>query len=170
MNITSMFANFASAAQALIVTTQGVAYVMAIYFAGLAAFRMIDVAKGQKKLSNPIMLFFVSGMAAAFPSMISIVAATSTGAETGNMFGIPPTSASDQAVADALHSLMIFVQFIGNIAFLRGILLLKAAGEGKDQVLGRATVFLIAGAMCVNIDKTVAMFASTLAPGMPMPF
>lgn len=71
-------------------------------------------------------------------------------------------------IAEALTSILLFVQALGTIAIFRGFLMLKSHAEGKLGELPKAITHIVGGVLAVNIQLTIAMFASTFYPNFDM--
>ena len=56
----------------------------------------------------------------------------------------------------------MFVQLLGVIAFVRGLLILKSIGENKDGALGRAMTHIFGGAAAMNISWAITMLANSI--------
>lgn len=61
-----------------------------------------------------------------------------------------------------IAAVMVFVQLLGLIAFVRGTLILKALADNKDGATGRALTFIFGGAAAMNIAWTVKMLALSI--------
>jgi hypothetical protein len=64
-----------------------------------------------------------------------------------------------------IASIMVFTQFLGLVAFIRGMLTLKAMGDNKDGAMGKALFFIVGGSMALNIGWAVKMLASSIGAG-----
>lgn len=61
-----------------------------------------------------------------------------------------------------IAAVMVFIQLIGLIAFVRGSLILKALADNKDGATGRALAFIFGGAAAMNIAWTVKALAYSI--------
>lgn len=61
-----------------------------------------------------------------------------------------------------IAAVMVFVQLLGLIAFVRGTLILKALGENKDGAMGRAMTHIFGGAAAMNVAWTVKLLAVSI--------
>lgn len=61
-----------------------------------------------------------------------------------------------------IASVMVFIQLLGLIAFVRGMMILKALGENKDGAMGRALTHIFGGAAAMNVAWTVKMLATSI--------
>ncbi|MGE0108504.1 MAG: hypothetical protein AB7S81_01885 [Bdellovibrionales bacterium] len=89
---------------------------------------------------------------------ISNISATTSIIQWSSITG----SGGDTAAADnAIAAVLRFVQIIGVISFFRGWLLLKKAVEGGQATIPQGLTHIIAGAMCINIGKMIAIIDDT---------
>lgn len=61
-----------------------------------------------------------------------------------------------------IASMMVFVQLLGLLAFVRGMMILKALGENKDGAMGRALTHIFGGSAAMNVAWTVKMLAVSI--------
>lgn len=61
-----------------------------------------------------------------------------------------------------ITSVLMFVQLIGAVAFVRGLLLLKEIGENKGGAMGRGLTHIFGGAAAMNITWAITMLANTI--------
>ncbi len=67
-----------------------------------------------------------------------------------------------------IHSVLLFVSFIGLVAFARGTLLLKAIGENRGGQVGRAMTHILGGAAAMNISWTISILAKSIGFAEPI--
>lgn len=67
-----------------------------------------------------------------------------------------------------IHSVLLFVSFIGLVAFARGTLLLKSIGENRGGAIGRAMTHILAGAAAMNISWTISILAKSIGFAEPI--
>jgi len=84
-----------------------------------------------------------------------------------NYVSISPTilsNATDQArVASVIESVMIFIMLVGYIAFIRGLFVLKAFGDGSSNAtMAQALTFLIGGALAINLGELVNVLQASV--------
>lgn len=72
------------------------------------------------------------------------------------------TEAADKTV----KAILMFIQIIGMIAFVRGWLVLKKAAEGGQATVAQGLTHLIGGAMAVNIAWMLKIMDTTFGTGM----
>ena len=170
--IGQMFANFASASVALTKLTAFISFFAGVYFLILALVKLKAYAESggrDVKPSTILMIFLVSILMIVYPTTINITTHTlALGDNAGSLMSTAGTGGQD--VNSAINGVILFIQLVGHIGFLRGLFMLKSVGEGsRDATIGRALIFLVAGAFAINLRITVAIFGATLAPGMSLP-
>jgi len=74
-----------------------------------------------------------------------------------NTTGLPPQAAF------LVASIYIVVGFIGYLAFFRGWLKLRGTDRQRGESPAAALIYIIAGAMAVNLDTTMTVTANTVA-------
>ena len=62
----------------------------------------------------------------------------------------------------SIAAVLVFVQLLGLIAFIRGVMILKMLGENKDGAMGRALTHIFGGAAALNVAWTIKMLAFTI--------
>lgn len=173
-NLAQMFANFSSSATELSKMLMGLSYLLGFIITGIGLFRLKEYSEagGRIKFSQPMFIIFAGAMLFAAPGMIDTTTQTLSLGHSleGQLLANPDVgSTSIPGLDQALQGVLLFVKLIGNIAFIRGLLMLKDIGEGKQGAgMGRALTHLIGGAMAINIGVTISMLAATVAPGMSL--
>lgn len=66
---------------------------------------------------------------------------------------------------NTMQAVLMFIQFLGMVAFFRGGLILKNIGEHKDGSMGRALTHIFGGAAALNIGWAVWILAHTIGAG-----
>lgn len=77
-------------------------------------------------------------------------------------YGYIQNNGANDKFFNTMKAVLMFIQFIGLIAFVRGGLLLKAIGEHKDGAMGRALTHIFGGAAAINITWAVSILAATI--------
>lgn len=104
----------------------------------------------------------------AFPSMFQSMLETMGGANAASGASSSNPLTGKYAAVDnadfngAIAAILMFVQLLGAIAFVRGMLIFKAIGENKDGATGRAVTHIFGGAAAMNITWAVAVLAKTI--------
>ncbi len=73
-----------------------------------------------------------------------------------NQVGLPPQAAF------LVASVYVIVGFIGYLAFFRGWMKLRSTDRQRGESIGVALIYIIAGAMAVNLDTTMRVTANTV--------
>jgi hypothetical protein len=173
--IDSMFSNFSASSVSLMNLVVATAFVAGIVVSGVGILKLKEYGSepGRHKFGPVIWTIFVGVMLIATPGFINVTTETlSLGANTGTALLSRGGSGNGTpaGVAGAMAAVLLFVKLIGTIAFVRGIFMLKAVGQGSQQVsMGAALTHLFGGAAAININATAAILAATFAPGLPVP-
>lgn len=170
-NIATMFANGEASWMAIMKLVGASSFVIGIIICGMALFKLKEVNDGRVTIKTPIMWTIVGAAMISLPASMATIANTVTAKGyhgTGLLSSIQDTSGIP-GVAEALSGVLIFVQLLGHIAFVRGLFLLKDAGAGKEGTLGRGLTHLLGGAAAINIQTTVGILARTFFKGVTMP-
>jgi intracellular multiplication protein IcmC len=80
-------------------------------------------------------------------------------------YASPLTYSADASSTDALvSSVVLIMQVVGVIAFIRGLLLLNSAGGHSAQPgnIGKGLTFVVGGLLAINIYGTWEMLVNTL--------
>lgn len=103
-----------------------------------------------------------------FPALFTTIMETMGGVDTYSTGASNPLTAAyasssrDNSFNGAIASVLMFVQMLGAIAFVRGMLILKALGENKDGAMGRALTHIFGGAAAMNVSWAITMLANTI--------
>ena len=98
-----------------------------------------------------ILIFFVSGYQIGLQTLFG--------------YSSPLTYSSDTSSTDALvSSVVLIMQVVGVIAFIRGLLLLNSAGGHGAQPgsIGKGLTFVVGGLLAINIYGTWEVLVNTL--------
>lgn len=140
------------------------AYVAGAFLMLRAIFMLPNLETGREAPSKVIWTMFSGvGLWSLLP-MVEMTLGTQ-GSATGAASTILTqhySAASGGGFNGTISAVLAFVQFIGLIAFVRGMLILKALGENKDGAMGRAMTHLLAGAAAINITWTVGILAKSI--------
>lgn len=172
-DVGTMFANFSETSVALIALSKVVAVAAGVFFLILTLIRVREHAEGGgrngTKVSGIIILFFVSIFLIVIPTTLNIGTNTMSLGNASSQFSTSGGGGGG-SYSSAIQGVILFIQLVGHVGFIRGLFILKGMGEGDRQAtFGRAVIFLIGGAMAINIQITVALLANTIAPGMTLP-
>lgn len=170
-NIGSMFASGTASFEAITKLIQFSAYLIGAFLVLGSIFKLSQLGSNpQITAKTPIVMFAVGAGIFALTGSISIVSQTlSMGTGPGNAL-MPTPTGIDASLAAAIKGVLTFIRMIGYIAFIRGWLMLNAAGQGqaKDGMIGRGLTHLGGGVACINITIVAKILAATFAPGIPL--
>lgn len=174
VNLSTMFANFASSGSALIKLTYYVSGIMGAFLCVSSVFKLVQVyggTGGQLSVKTPIVTFFAGVALIAFTSTLNTIDSTlaMSGGGAGDVLMGGGSSAS-ATLSAAMNGVLTLIQLIGYISFVRGWLLINQYGQGKNEAFGKAMIHLIGGALAINVVWTANILANTLAPGLNLSF
>jgi len=172
-NIAEMFANFSSSSIALMTLARATAFVLGLAISGLAIFRLRQMADqpGRISISQPIIMLLVGVCLVAFPGAVDVATETmSLGSDSGtSLLAEPSAGGGVPGMSAAIKGVLLFVKLVGTLATIRGFLILKDVGEGKQGAgMGRALTHILGGAAAININATIGMLGATFTPGMDL--
>lgn len=165
-----MFINFSNSYAGIWKFMTGIVFLLGLSLVGGSIFSFSKVLDGQQRVSLkvPISMLIIG---------ILLIQANDTITVVEDTFGIQPNNlltAADGAgqgiggwSAAAISAVLGFVQILGFIAFVRGLLILNKynSGEGREG-LGSAVTHIVGGIFALNIKWTVETFVHTFAPNM----
>lgn len=174
-NLGQMFANFSSSAVALTKLVQVVAFAVGAYFLILSLVKVKQAAESggrEAKFSGAMMIFVASIFLMVLPTTINIVTG-STGITNssggGGLFGYSGGNGLPD-MSGAMNGIILFIELVGNITFVRGLINIKKMGEGNRDVTGlRVIIELVFGLACIHIVGFVGILANSVAPGLNIP-
>lgn len=85
-----------------------------------------------------------------------------TGTNSANLLTAKYNQSQGGGMDGTIAAVLTFVQFLGLIAFVRGMLILKALGEHKDGAMGRALTHIAGGSAAMNIAWFVGVLARSI--------
>jgi hypothetical protein len=167
----TMLENLVSTVPQFMQLVTATAYVMGMWFVykavlGLKAFgEQRNMMAQNEHLKGPLIMMAVGAMLLYLPS--SIQAGLTTFWTTGDLGGVSNpygyvTDASDD-FSVLYQDAFILIQLLGTIAFIRGLLVLSALGQGgQGASLGKGMTYIGAGVMCINLNGFLNMINGTL--------
>ena len=166
IGIDTMFINFEQSALGIIDLAQVVAYVIGLYLGIKSLFMFADVSRDKnKRISAPISTFVAGIVLLYLGSTLHVLTASVFTSGDNGLMAMPNGMGQAKAVFKAIFT---FISMVGLIAIIRGVLILKLAGEGKDGKFWQGITFLFGGLMAWHVTATIKILASTF--GLPMPF
>lgn len=85
-----------------------------------------------------------------------------TGTDPGNLLTAKYNQSKGGGFDGTIAAVLTFIQFLGLIAFVRGMLILKALGEHKEGAMGRALTHIGGGSAAMNISWFVGVLARSI--------
>ncbi|GAB5389559.1 MAG: type IVB secretion system protein IcmC/DotE [Alphaproteobacteria bacterium] len=127
--------------------------------------------------AGPIMGLVVATMLVALPTAIDVgtesifMGNTSPLSWSDMESRIDATGGLDERVQRVIWASIMIIQFVGLIAFVRGLFLMKANAEGNSQAtIGQALTHMIGGVLAINLGELIKVlevtFDITLGLGM----
>lgn len=159
-----MFVNFGASIgplMKLVLTAAPIMGVVVMMGALLAATR---INEGKATTKQVLWGFVVAGLLFAMGPAIQSVTATMSlgGSDAANVLMGKYAVKSGPSHCGAVSSILGFVQFIGLVAFARGLLLFHKYGEGAEKDgLGRGFTHLLGGSAAMNITTTAQILANS---------
>ncbi len=154
----------------------GFAYIAGLFFMLKAVMALKQygesrtaMSAGNSHLKEPMMYFLVGAFLLFFPSGLAVILQTTYGSDTLMEY---QAIDSKNATWDGLfgsgsavgRSLVIIIQTVGGIAFVRGwILIARGASQGQQPGgTGKGLVHVFGGVLALNIVSTLQIINNTL--------
>ena len=177
VGLDSIFANGASFFSAAIPVVGAASYILGIAVGISAVFALARRARDPSaSLKKPIVSLVVAACLLSLPLSIKAVSKTlilDTGGNPGSVLisGTSGTAFSKFSAA-GLKGLLIFIQLVGIIAFVRGWLLINRSAMGDDThgYLSKGIIHIVGGACAIHISPFAHILANTFMPGVALPF
>ncbi len=165
LNIQQMIVNLAKTMPSLLKMFSAFSYLLgfALIFKGIYKLKeygeMRTAMSSQTNLWGAIITLTIGSL------LIYFVSAYQIGLQTLFGYSSPLAYNQDSSSTDQLVSaVVVIVQVVGVIAFIRGMLLLNSAGGRSAQqgMFGKAVTFIIGGLLAINIYGTWQVIENTL--------
>lgn len=143
----------------------GICWLMAMIFGVTSAMQLKSAAEENRGTTYkaPLMTFVAAVLMASSPTFLKSIVATAYG--DAGAAGSPLSYVIDQSSTSPFHVVMQVVSFGGYCFFIRGIWVLKEAGEPQryhQSTVVKAVIILLAGMMAIYIDVTLKVLGNTL--------
>lgn len=153
----------------------GLAYVMGIGFAikGLMALKALGESRtamsSQGSFKEPLIYLLIASVFIYLPSGVDLILTTVFG--SSNIMAFAPINSSNDAINTIFgagsvlgRSLVIIIQTIGIISFVRGwILIARSASHGQQPGgTGKGLIHIFGGILALNIVLTLQIINNTL--------
>lgn len=132
------------------------------------------------EMSGPLIYFFVGAVLIYAPTTLDITLTTlfgsanspitqgsidfqALGKPSESLLGYSSSTVSDQW-ADVADTLVLYIQFIGFLAFIRGwFIIAKTGARGEQQgAISKGLVHVVAGVLAVNFTGVVTIIKNTI--------
>lgn len=161
-----VIANITSNIGALMQTVTGLAYVLGFYFVIVGVMEMKHFGESRTMMSSehglkkPLIHIFVGAALIYLPN--SINAGLTTLWESPNPLAYVVEKGN--AWSELIGNSFMILQFIGVVAFIRGLIKLShlSGHGGQPGQFGSAMTHIIGGILCINMYDTVRMVLATL--------
>ena len=136
-------------------------YVFAVVFAATAAYQLRDLADEKREMTarGPILSLGAAVMMGAAPAAIGTV----YGTFFGDNAPVTLSYVGGGNAGQGIEAVFRLVKVIGYCFFVRGIYVLKKAGEprpGPNATVGGSVVFMTAGMCAIYIETTLTLVAN----------
>lgn len=141
-----------------------VAITVGAFFLLRALFMLPQVEQGREPMGKVIWMVIAGvGLWSLMP-MINMSMATlgMNAPQAANILTQKYSAAGGGGFEGTIAAVLAFVQFLGLIAFIRGMMILKALGENKDGAMGRALTHILGGSAAMNIGWTIKLLAMSI--------
>lgn len=156
-----------------IATVVGVAFIFGGVFKLKHMADMRNMMQGQADIVKAIILIMVGGFFIWMPYLLEVITYTlfrDNIATLQSKYAIAVDEGSE--LRRFYESLVIILQVIGMISFLRGLFVFAGMAKGQSQpgTFAKGMTHIIAGVFLVNITAFLGMFRDTLAIGADFSF
>lgn len=167
-----MLGRFAGEAQAFYGLIMVVAYVTGLWFVGSGIVGAVHLSSGVQsrhgEMSHPLMTMVMGGILMAIDKFAGAAFTTLSGgpAKTGWSAIQYTAPNASQAANDIFSNVLTIVALFGWASIVRGVIAFKDATDGKhgggfEDPAWKGFVHVLAGAACINIDRTITAVRAT---------
>lgn len=141
----------------------GICWLLGVIIGYFGLMQLKEVGEQRRHTyAGPIMSFIAASLMLALPEIISSFLMTTYAAEWG---ANPLSMVKDKDGGNkSFYAVMTLVSFIGYVFFIRGIIILKEAGEPQrhpNSTITRAIIVMASGMAAIYIDQTLKMLGNT---------
>jgi intracellular multiplication protein IcmC len=166
--------NLAGSYPGLLNAFEAFIFVAGVFLAALAMFRFRDAElfKDARQRTTGLIYLIVSVVFLTAPTVISMVIVTLTGQDNcvqgkiaTHFYDYMAEGGDCSSVDDVIRPVLLFVQFYGFFAFIRGWFLIIAAARQPQSGQGfsvKGIVHVVFGVLCIHIFDTLSILANTL--------
>ena len=167
VNWAAMLASLKNNIQPVIYLIKAVGYVVGFWLIISAIMDLKKIGQSQSAttteggLGGPLMRMALGIALIYYPSTISIAVSTLGG--DGSIVGYTPAS-SDTTFGPAKQGVLLLVQAIGYVSFIRGFVTLSNSTKpGAQQgTVGKGVMYVVGGILAINIVATIQILGNTL--------
>ncbi len=170
-NTIDILRNIASNVEPIQKMVTGSAYVLGLVFAFKALYSLKVYGEARTMMSSnasmkePLMYLFVAAIFLISPQAVSVFLTSTFG--SGNIMEYGPTNGESPLFGSATElakPLVMIIQTIGYIAFVRGwILVARASAHGQQPgSTGKGLMHVFGGILAINIVSTIQIVNNTL--------
>lgn len=153
----------------------GAAYVMGLLFAFKALYVLKLYGEARTMMSSnatakePLMYLFVAAVFLVSPKAVSVFLASTFG--SSNILEYAPMNGGSQPLYDvfgygseAIKPMMMIIQTLGYVAFIRGwVLVARASSQGQQPGgVGKGLMHVFGGILAINIVSTIQIVNNTI--------
>lgn len=168
LTVQQMIINIADTMPSLIQMCTAAAYILGLLFVLRGVYKLKEYGESRTMMASqtnvwpPIMTILVGSMFIYFPSAYQVGLQTLFHVSTPS----PISYAGSSGVSEELiNAVVLIMQLVGCIAFIRGLLLLNSAsGHGAQPgSYGKGITFIIGGLLAINMYGTWEVIVNTIA-------
>lgn len=161
----TILTNFAQSVPQLMRLVTAIAYVMGFVFIirGIVQLKHVGEARTQMSMEHsmtgPLIKIGIGALLLYLPSSVQV--GMSTFWTNPNPYGY--TQEQDQW-SQFINVCFLVVQFIGTVAFIRGLVILShlGGGHGQQGALSKGLTHIIGGVFCINIYQFIQVIMATI--------
>lgn len=165
LNIQQMIVNLAKTMPSLLRMFSAFAYILGLALVFKGVYKLKEYGEMRTAMSSQTNLWGAIITLTVGSLLIYFVSAYQIGLQTLFGYSSPLAYTEDSSSTDELVSaVVLIVQVVGVIAFIRGMVLLNGMGGHGSQpgTLGKGMTFVIGGLLAINIYGTWEMIVNTL--------
>lgn len=163
LSLQSMLVNLSEQIPQLMQMVTAIGYVLGMYMIIVAVIKFKHFGESRTMSSRehsiiqPIIYLTVGALLLYFPTSVQV--GMSTFWTEPNPYGYSETIGEWQQFLDVCF---LIIQFVGTIAFIKGLVILSHMAEGSSQgSFGRGLTHIIGGIFCINIYQFVQVIFAT---------
>lgn len=165
LDIEQMIINLANTMPSLLRMFSAAAYILGFMLVLKGVYKLREYGEMRTSMSSQTNLWAAIITLVMGSLLIFFVSSYKIGLQTLFGYSSPLSYSEGSSSTDALvSSVVLIMQIVGVIAFIRGILLLNSAGGHSAQPgsIGKGLTFMIGGLLAINIYGTWQMLVNTL--------